>query len=78
MSRFGYLSLLLPEDIAPDAVPTLIRRRVADALTASAETVAEITVVTSRRMPDIGMRRWFVEYETGPPADVVDPAARTA
>jgi hypothetical protein len=77
MSRFGYLSLLLPEDTAPDVVPALIRRRVADALTASAETVADITVVTSRRMPDIGMRRWFVEYETGPSA-VDDPVAQTA
>jgi hypothetical protein len=78
MSRFGYLSLLLPEDTAPEAVPILIRRRVADALTASTETVAEITVITSRRMPDIGMRRWFVEYETGPPVAVVDPVARPA
>ena len=78
MSRFGYLSLLLPEDTAPDVVPDLIRRRVADALTASAETVADITVVTSRRMPEIGMRRWFVEYETGPPVAEVDPTARTA
>jgi hypothetical protein len=78
MSRFGYLSLLLPEDTAPDVVPALIRRRVSDALTASAETVADITVVTSRRMPDIGMRRWFVEYATGPSVAVVDPVARTA
>jgi hypothetical protein len=50
---------------------------VADALTASAEAVADITVVTSRRMPDIGMRRWFVEYETGPSV-VDDPVVRTA
>lgn len=77
MSRFGYLSILLPEDTAPDVVPALIRGRVADALTASAEAVADITVVTSRRMPDIGMRRWFVEYETGPSV-VDDPVVRTA
>jgi hypothetical protein len=78
MSRFGYLSLLLPEDTGPEVVPVLIRRRVADALTASAETVADITVVTSKWMRDIGMRRWFVEYETGPPVAVVDPEARSA
>jgi hypothetical protein len=78
MSRFGYLSVLLPEDTAAEAVPVLIRGWVADALTASGETVAEITVVTTRRMPEIGMRRWFVEYETGPPVAVVDPEARSA
>jgi hypothetical protein len=78
MSRFGYLSLLLPEDTGPEVVPVLLRRRVADALTASAETIADITVVTSRRMPDIGMRRWFVEYEAVPPVAVVDPVAKTA
>ena len=64
--RIGYLSLLLPGDTAEEAVPTLIRPLVVKVLAATAEWPAQITVITNTRMHNIGMRRWFVEYETGP------------
>jgi hypothetical protein len=32
-----------------------------------------VKIVSSRRANDGPMKRWFVEYETGPDGEVIDP-----
>jgi hypothetical protein len=56
----------------------LIRPLVVKALAATAEWPAQIAVITSKRLHNIAMRRWFVEYETGPPTASVDAVAQSA
>jgi hypothetical protein len=64
--RTGYLSLLLPAASPEKDVPTLIRRRVIEALAASGERPTRIEVITNQRTQQGPMKRWFVEYATGP------------
>jgi hypothetical protein len=66
--RTGYLSLLLPRNTSADDAPALLRQLVAEALTDSGEQLARIEIVTNQRSEQGLMKRWFVEYETTPPA----------
>lgn len=71
--RTGYLSLLLPATATEEDVPALIRKLVIEALAGSGEWPARIDVVTNQRRPQGQMKRWFVEYATGPPGRFRQP-----
>jgi hypothetical protein len=64
--RTGYLSLQLPQDTSPDDVPALLRQLVIDALADSGESLVRLQIVTCERSQRKPVKRWFVEYETGP------------
>jgi hypothetical protein len=66
--RTGYLSLLLPQNTSADRVPGLLRQLVIDALVGSGESLSRLEIVTCERSQLRPMKRWFVEYETGPPS----------
>ncbi len=66
--RTGYLSLQLPQNTSADLVPALLRQLVIDALAGSGESLVRLHIVTSERSQQKPMKRWFVEYETGPPS----------
>jgi hypothetical protein len=42
------------------------------ALAATDEWPARVDIVTSKRVDDGSMRRWFVEYETGPYGEEIE------
>lgn len=65
--RTGFLSLHLPQKTPAGAVPGLLRQLVIDALASSGESLARLEIVTSERSQLRATKRWFVEYETGPP-----------
>ena len=46
---------------------------VVDALAAAGEWPTRVKIVSSQRANDGPMKRWFVEYETGPHGEVIDP-----
>jgi hypothetical protein len=71
--RSGYLSLLLPSGTPESRARPLIYQLVVDALAATAEQPQRVTIVTSRGEGEGQVRRWFVEYETGPEGSVVSP-----
>jgi hypothetical protein len=64
--RIGYLSLTLPQNTSADRVPALLRQLVVDALVGSGESLSRLEIVTCERSQMKPMKRWFVEYETGP------------
>jgi hypothetical protein len=64
--RTGYLSLHLPQNTSAHDVPELLRQLVIDALVSSGESLTRMEIVTSERSQFKPMKRWFVEYETGP------------
>lgn len=69
--RTGYMSLLLPADTGEGEARRLIRESVIRALAATDEWPIRIDVVTSKRSDDGHSKRWFVEYQTGPYAEVI-------
>jgi hypothetical protein len=70
--RTGYLSLILPSSTGEQQLRRSIRERVIHALAATGEWPVRIVIVTSQRVDDESMRRWFVEYETGPPGGPIE------
>jgi hypothetical protein len=68
--RTGYLALPLPQNTSADRVPALLRQLVIDALVGSGESLSRLEIVTSDRSRLKPTKRWFVEYETGPPSAV--------
>jgi len=75
--RTGYMSLLLPAETGEGEVRRLIRETVIRALAATDEWPIRIDIVTYQRSADGPTKRWFVEYETGPYGEVIDPSAQT-
>lgn len=71
--RTGYLSVLLPVSTPEHMLRSLVRRMVVDALAATGEWPTRVKIVSSQRANDGPMKRWFVEYETGPHGEVLDP-----
>jgi hypothetical protein len=70
--RTGYMSLLLPAETGEGELRRLTRESVIRALAATDEWPIRIDVVTSMRSDDDGhIKRWFVEYETGPYGEVI-------
>jgi hypothetical protein len=65
-SRCGYMSVLLPAGTPDEQLLPFIRQRVTDALVATGEWPVRIEIVPRQRQQDGVMKRWFVEYETGP------------
>lgn len=72
--RTGYLSVLLPSSTPEHRVQALLRQKVVDALAATNEWPTHMRVVSSQRVSDGPMRRWFVEYDTGPYGETLDEA----
>ena len=72
--RTGYMSLLLPSSTGDLEVRSTIRNMVIDALAATGEWPARLHIVTSKLVDDGDMKRWFVEYETGPMDTAVELA----
>jgi hypothetical protein len=72
--RTGYMSLLLPSSTGDLEVRSAIRNMVSDALAATGEWPARLRIVTSKLVDDGDMKRWFVEYETGPADEAVELA----
>jgi DNA invertase Pin-like site-specific DNA recombinase len=70
--RTGQLSVLLPASTPEHRVRALLRQKVVDVLAATHEWPAHMRVVSSRRVSDGPMRRWFVEYDTGPYGETLD------
>ena len=70
--RTGYMSLLLPSSTGDLEVRSTIRNIVIDALAATGEWPARVHIVTSKIVDDGDMKRWFVEYETGPMGEAVE------
>jgi hypothetical protein len=70
--RTGYMTLLLPSSTGDLMVRSTIRNMVIDALAATGEWPARVHVVTSKLEDDGDMKRWFVEYETGPVGEAVE------
>jgi hypothetical protein len=70
--RSGYLSVLLPASTPEHRVRALLRQKVVDALAATNEWPTHLRVVTSQRVSDGPLRRWFVEYDTGPYGETLD------
>jgi hypothetical protein len=70
--RTGYMSLLLPSSTGDLEVRSTIRNIVIDALAATSEWPARVHIVTSKIVDDGDMKRWFVEYETGPMGEAVE------
>jgi hypothetical protein len=64
------MSVLLPSSTDDDE--PIIREMVIDALAATGEWPVRLNIVTSKRVDDGSMTRWFVEYETGPYGEVTD------
>lgn len=73
--RTGYMSLHLPSSTGDLEVRSAIRNMVSDALAATGEWPARLRIVTSKLVDDGDMKRWFVEYETGPAGEAVELAA---
>jgi hypothetical protein len=71
--RTGYLSVLLPASTSEHRIRSLVRQMVVDALAAAGEWPTRVKIVSSRQANDGPMKRWFVEYETGPHGEVIDP-----
>jgi hypothetical protein len=70
--RTGYLSVLLPVSTPEHKLRSSVRRMVVDALGATGEWPIRVKIVSGQ--PDKGaMKRWFVEYETGPQGESLDP-----
>jgi hypothetical protein len=53
-------------------VRSTIRNMVIDALAATGEWPVRVHIVTSKIVDDGDMKRWFVEYETGPMGEAVE------
>ena len=70
--RSGYLSVLLPASTPEHRVRALLRQKVVDALAATNEWPTHMKVVTSQRVSDGPLKRWFVEYDTGPYGETLD------
>jgi hypothetical protein len=70
--RTGYMSLLLPSSTGDLEVRSTIRNIVIDAFAATSEWPARVHIVTSKIVDDGDMKRWFVEYETGPMGEAVE------
>jgi hypothetical protein len=70
--RTGYISLLLPSSTGEQELRRSIRERVIHSLAATGEWPVRIVIVTSGRADDESTRRWFVEYETGPPGEPIE------
>lgn len=51
----------------------MVRQMVVDALAAAGEWPTRVKIVSSRQANDGPMKRWFVEYETGPHGELIDP-----
>jgi hypothetical protein len=69
--RTGYISLLLPASTGDLELRSTIRNMVIDALAATGEWPARLHIVTSKLVDSGDMKRWFVEYETGPMGEAV-------
>ena len=70
--RTGHLSVLLPASTPEHKLRSLVRRMVVDALAATGEWPIRVKIVSGQ--PGKGaMKRWFVEYETGPRGEDLDP-----
>ena len=72
--RTGYMSIVLPSSTGDLEVRSTIRNMVIDALAAMGEWPARVRIVTSKLVDDGDMKRWFVEYETGPVGEAVELA----
>jgi hypothetical protein len=72
--RTGYMSLLLPSATGDLEVRSTIRNMVIDALAATGEWPARLQIVTSKHVDGGDMKRWFVEYQTGPVGAAVELA----
>lgn len=72
--RTGYISLLLPASTGDLELRSTIRNTVIDALAATGEWPARLRIVTSTLVDSGDMKRWFVEYETGPMGEAVELA----
>jgi hypothetical protein len=72
--RTGYISLLLPASTGDLELRSTIRNMVIDALAATGEWPARLRIVTSKLVDSGDMKRWFVEYETGPVGEAVELA----
>jgi hypothetical protein len=70
--RTGYLSVFLPANTPEHKLRSLVRRMVGDALAATGEWPIRVKIVSGQPGKD-AMKRWFVEYETGPHGQVLDP-----
>jgi hypothetical protein len=70
--RTGHLSLLLPASTLEHKLRSLVRKMVTEALAATGEWPTRVRIVSSQSAED-SMKRWFVEYETGPHGVVLDP-----
>ena len=71
--RCGYLSVLLPASTPDSRVRPLVRQLVVDALAATGEWPISVRIVSSQGVSGGRMKRWFVEYETGPHGEIADP-----
>ncbi len=70
--RTGCLSVLLPISTPEHKLRSLVRRIVVDALAAAGEWPIRVKIVSGQPGEGV-MKRWFVEYETGPHGEVLDP-----
>jgi len=70
--RTGHLSLLLPASTPEHKLRSLVRKMVAEALAATGEWPTLVRIISSQG-GEGSMKRWFVEYETGPHGVVLDP-----
>jgi hypothetical protein len=66
------MSVLLPASTPEHRVRSLVRQLVIDALAATGEWPVRIRIVSSRRGDKGPLKRWFVEYETGPYGEMLD------
>jgi hypothetical protein len=70
--RTGNLSVLLAASTPEHRVRAVLRQKVVGALAATNEWPAHMRVVASQRVSDGPMKRWFVEYDTGPYGETLD------
>jgi hypothetical protein len=66
------MSVLLPASTPEHKVRSRLRQLVVDALAATGEWPMRVRIIGSHRSTDGDMKRWFVEYETGPHGEILD------
>ena len=70
--RTGNMSVLLPASTPEHKVRSLVRRLVVDALAATGEWPVRVRIISNHQAGESSMKRWFVEYETGPHGETLD------
>jgi hypothetical protein len=70
--RTGTMFVLLPSGTPEHTVRRLLRQEVVEALAATGEWPTSTRIVSGTRHGDGQMKRWLVEYETGPHGEVDD------